>query len=467
MKALAFVAFLLNTFLYGSYYAVSKGALEHIDPIIFTFFAFVSLLPLSICVLFYYRKQLNRSVIKSGVLMGSCLGLGLFMLSISLKHNSATSTAFFPSLNGFLAAVGTWLFLRQPISKATWFAGLVSFVGACLLIFNSPMGPENLRGSLIAFIGGLFCTLYVFVADYEQRDKEAPWALFGVQLLTMALLANMMALLFGDWQSVHPSLPGDLWSILYVAFGTTCVPTLVTVTLQRYISPLTVAFICVLEPVLGAIFSHFYLGEMLPLDGYLGGALIVAGAIIHTWGTAERPQTRRGLLYLRFSHLAQRLSRVSDSSKSGLLLPLLACGIGLVVLVRLGGFPPPAWLLLVKIWPTLPQYAREHGLALTLLLIQSICWLCAWLSLPGMVWLLIQRVRRLSEPPEPPRRAWDTRTLRQLGGAPRTGTARTRTTPLYGRSPRPVQKGQTPVNLKSHKQAEHHRVLENPAYHET
>ena len=51
-----------------------------------------------------------------------------------------------------------------------------------------------------------------------------------------------------------------------------------------------------LEPVLGAIFSNLYLHEVLSFNGYLGGALIVAGAVIHTWGSASRPadDKRRG-----------------------------------------------------------------------------------------------------------------------------------------------------------------------------
>jgi hypothetical protein len=61
--------------------------------------------------------------------------------------------------------------------------------------------------------------------------------------------------------------------------------------MQRYISPVTVSFIYILEPVLGAFMAAYYLHEMLPLAGYVGGLLVVLGALIHTCGTALSART--------------------------------------------------------------------------------------------------------------------------------------------------------------------------------
>ena len=135
MKIVAGCAFLLNTFLYATYYSVAKEALKRIDPIVFTFLVMVALAPVALCILVLNRKQLSKEVIKSGALLGSCLCLGLFMLAVALKYNSATSTAFFPSLNGLLAAAFAWLFLRQPIGKATWFSGIISVGGAWSVLY--------------------------------------------------------------------------------------------------------------------------------------------------------------------------------------------------------------------------------------------------------------------------------------------------------------------------------------------
>jgi drug/metabolite transporter (DMT)-like permease len=284
MKLVAGLAFLLNTVLFATYYSLSKEALGRIDPIVFSFFEMTSLIPVALCLIIFSWRDINRAVVKRGIYLGSWLCLALFTIAIALKYTSATSTAFFPSLNGFLAALIAWFFLRQPVKKLTWLAGVLSVVGTILLVMNS--STSNWRGSVIAFLGGVFFTCYVFLADREQQDEIAPWPLLGIELLTMALWANLVVLLFGDWRAVHPSLPHDLWVVLYVAGACTFLPTLITVLMQKHISPITVSFIYILEPILGAIVANIYLHEMLPVQGYAGGLLVVAGAIIHTWGSS-------------------------------------------------------------------------------------------------------------------------------------------------------------------------------------
>src|SRR5581483_2395380 len=348
IKIIAGLAFVLNTFLFGTYYSVSKGALGHIDPIVFTFFAMMTLVPPAICLIAFTWRLITREIVRSGFLLGSCLCLGLFTLSVALKYNTATGTAFFPALNGLLAAIVTWLFLRQPIHKTTWFAGIISVAGAVLLMMNSSMG--GLRGSIIAFIGGLFTTLYIFLADHEQRDKKAYWSLFAVELLTMALWANLIALLFGEWQTIQFSLPNDLMAILYIGLGTTLLPTLITILLQNYISPVTVSFIYILEPIFGAVVATLYLHELLPFYGYIGGGLIVAGVLIHTCGTVRHPSEE--LIVQR--RLSQASQRIEASLLSSLIYPLLCCGVGVFIVYKLGGFPPVVWLNLYILREQLP-----------------------------------------------------------------------------------------------------------------
>jgi drug/metabolite transporter (DMT)-like permease len=453
MKVVACLAFLLNTALFASSYSVSREALGRIEPIVFTFFVMMALVPIALCLIMISWHEITREIVKSGILLGSCQCLGLFTIYIALKYNTATSTAFFPALNGFLAALCTWLFLRRRIAGATWLAGVVSVAGAVLLITNSPIG--GLRGALIAFLGGLFCTFYVFLADHEQRGKTAYRPLLGIQLLTMALWANLVVLLFGDWQAVHPALPKDLWIILYMAGGTICLPTLITVLLQRYISPITVSFIYILEPVLGAIFANLYLHELLPLNGYLGGGLIVAGALIHTWGMAERPRrvpSRTRKLSFEGDRATGPLIPQKARPWGGIGYPLLCCAVGSFILYKVGGFPPLAWVELYRISGQLLLIVQQgEGLALALLTAQALSWLVAWgVMLLAACLALLRIVRRLRylltpEPmPEPvavPKMdtwpeietvpelpaldVYQVRALRQMGVAPRaSGAAR-------------------------------------------
>jgi len=389
MKVVACLAFLLNTVLFSTYYAVAKEVLGRIDPIVFTFFEMMALVPLALCIIVLSWPSVTRQVIKRGIVLGSSLCLALFTIAIALKYTSATSTAFFPALNGFLAAFIAWLFLQQPITKATWFAGLLSLVGAALLMMNSTVGGA--RGSLIAFLGGLFFTGYVFVTEREQKEQAEEWPLFGIELLTMAAWASLVVLLFGDWQSFHPALPKDVWVILYVAGACTFLPVLITVLMQKHISAVTISFIYILEPVLGAVVANIYLHEALPLDGYIGGGLIVVGALIHTWSAAERPSAERNMQQWRSPGEPLRVSLLATVA-----YPLLFLSAGTFILYGLGGFPPHAWSELSHFWPVLPTFMQQgQDMSVFFLVAPATCWLIAWASLAMIALLTVYRVFRV------------------------------------------------------------------------
>jgi len=388
-KVAACLLFFLNTMLFATYYSVSKEAIGRIDPIIFSFFEMVVLAPAGLCILIFSWDDLNREVVKRGVLLGSWLCLAFFTIAIALKYTSATSTAFFPSLNGLLAAFIAWVFLRQPVAKVTWVAGLISAIGTVLLISTSQMG--GLRGTTIAFLGGLFFTCYVFLADHQQQSDIASWPLFGVELLTMALWAGLIVLLFGDWSAFHPSLPRDAWVILYIAGATTFLPTLITVLMQKYISPVTVSFIYILEPILGAVMATLYLGEVLPSPGYIGGGLVVAGAIVHTWGISR--QSRKSATSRSAQRLVPMKSQHARSSFIGMIgYPALFLGAGFL-LYSLSGFPPAPWIDLYRLWPDHSFLLQQgRGTYIFLLCTQAFCWLVAWISLVAMGLLTAYRL---------------------------------------------------------------------------
>ncbi len=387
MKLIAGCGFLLNTIFFATYYSVTKEALSRIDPIIFTFFEMVSLAPAGLLIILFSWKDVNRAVVKRGILLGSMLCLALFTIAIALKYTTATSTAFFPALNGFVAAIIAWGLFREPLKGRTWLAGVFSAGGAALLIFTSSVG--TLRGTLIAFLGGLFYTAYVFLSDHEQKQEQAQWPLFGIELLTTAAWACLVALLFGNWQAVHPALPKDVWVVLYVATACTFIPTLITVLLQNYISPVTVSFIYILEPILGAIVANRYLGEVLPIQGYIGGGLVVLGAFINTWGTIGRSAEKRAN-----TQVAAR--EAAGSWVSTVLYPGVGCLLGSFLLSRLGGLPPASWAEVSHAWPLIPDYLQQgQGTYVTLLLVQAGGWLVAWISVLLMGYMALAHLLRL------------------------------------------------------------------------
>src|SRR5436309_2318286 len=207
----------------------------------------------------------------------------------------------------------------------------------------------------------------------------------------MAAWASLLVLLFGDWQSFHPALPKDVWVILYVAGACTFLPVLITVLMQKYISAVTVSFIYILEPVLGALVANMYLHETLTLDGYIGGGLIVVGALIHTWSAAERPSVERTMQQWRSPGEPLWVSLLATTA-----YPFLFLCAGTFILYGLGGFPPRAWHELYRFWPLLPTLMQQgQHMPVFFLVAPAVCWLIAWASLAMMALLTVYRALRV------------------------------------------------------------------------
>src|SRR5258708_35629537 len=92
-----------------------------------------------------------------------------------------------------------------------------------------------------------------------------------------------------------------------------------------------------------------YVHEALPLDGYIGGGLMVVGAIIHTWSAAERPSAERIMQQWRSPGEPLWVSLLTTVG-----YPFLFLSVGTFILYGLGGFPPHTWRGLHRFWPTLP-----------------------------------------------------------------------------------------------------------------
>jgi hypothetical protein len=118
-KHIAGGAFLLNTLLCGSYYAISKEVPGHVGPIVLSFCIMMTSVPPALIILAHSWHHMTRQAVKSGSVLGSWLCSELFTPSVAPRYNCATGTGFFPALNGLQAALFAQTFPHQSITKTT------------------------------------------------------------------------------------------------------------------------------------------------------------------------------------------------------------------------------------------------------------------------------------------------------------------------------------------------------------
>ena len=291
MKLMALFSFLLVAFLWSTFYAVTKEALGRINPLVFAFLETSVTLPFALVSIFSHRKKISYDLVKRGFILGTLLAFNLLTAALALNYTTATNTAFFPSICGIVVAFYAWGFQRQKVLLITWIAGLLSLAGALLLIFGNTQVIKQWHGDILALIAPLFYAAYIFRLDYDTKGSEIPlWPLLGIELIVMNLLCGLAAFSFGNWPNFNNFKDYDI--ILYVGLITTLLPATISIFFQRYLSPISVAFLFILEPIFGAIIAALYLGEVLTAQGYFGGILIVIASLINTLASLKSTHLR-------------------------------------------------------------------------------------------------------------------------------------------------------------------------------
>lgn len=349
IRVLAWISFILVYLLYASFYPAARITLSHVDTATFLGMQMLCLVPPGLFLLLGARRNINWAVLVRGVLLGSCLSVGLACLTIAVESTSITETTLFSTMNGAVVVLVSWIVFHRRIPLLTWLACLCS-IAAALVLFSA--SNVQFRGDLLAFIGGLLWTAYTFLSDGLCLRPTAPKELslrsvFGIQLLVMAVEAVTGAVLFGNWRSVHLVMPTDLMICMYTGIAATFLPLLITLVMRPFIGAVTITFLEVLEPIASMVFAFVFAHERFALPIYIGGGLALLGVLVQTCASnAKTQREKEKSKHVSNTRMARKalLRRRAYFSLGRQARTLLAClgtrpeGVSAHTLQRLSGF---------------------------------------------------------------------------------------------------------------------------------
>jgi drug/metabolite transporter (DMT)-like permease len=283
----------LNTIIFATYYSVVKESLSHWGTLAFICCTIIlAALPAGLLIGVFTYRAWSVPLLKWSVLLGGLYTCISIALSQALEYTSVTETAFFPCLNGILAALlARFIFGKstgKTTSPITWLMALLAACGMVLLMISAPPSLNHWRGDAIAFLAGtVLYVLYVFLVEaFLQEvgnDKKKIWAMLSLQFLAMSVLAASILLLFGDWQAIHPVFPDDFWPLAYLGIGDVVLSNMISLCVQSSLDATTITFLGILEPILADVGATLLLGERCPWTGYVGasmGVLSVFGQMV-------------------------------------------------------------------------------------------------------------------------------------------------------------------------------------------
>ncbi|XP_059655383.1 uncharacterized protein LOC132302517 [Cornus florida] len=282
---------LLNviTLIYASNIPVVKEVEAIMDPAAFTVVRFatsaIPFLP------FVLRARGDVQTRNAGIELGVWVSLGYLMQALGLLTSDAGRASFIsmftvivvPLLDGMLGAV---------VPARTWFGALMSIVGVSML---ETSGSPPSVGDLLNFLSAVFFGVHMLRTEHISRstNKDNFLPLLGYEVCVIALFSTMWYLIgggfdgiqelnpsswtwttFWDWMVAFPWIPA-----LYTGIFSTGICLWIEMAAMRDVSATETAIIYGLEPVWGAGFAWFLLGERWGVTGWIGAALVLGGSL--------------------------------------------------------------------------------------------------------------------------------------------------------------------------------------------
>lgn len=267
VAALVFIAIV-----WGGSFTIIKQALGSVSPLLFLGLRFL----LASALVAPWFRGLSRRELLGGTVLGLLFWAGFVFQTVGLLYTTPSRSAFITGLSTPLVPIAFLLVYRRPPSLPIVLAVLVTMVGMYLLTRPGGTGGGLNRGDLLTLIcAASFAFQIVAVGHFASVVR--PTRLLAIELGLTAVLSFLLAPIF----EVPRLVPGPS---LFLAIGFLSVVAALTFFLQlgaqAVVSPAATAIIFTLEPLAAALVSRIVLGEVLTAGQWLGGGLIMGGALL-------------------------------------------------------------------------------------------------------------------------------------------------------------------------------------------
>lgn len=286
---------LMTAAIWGFAFVAQRVGMDHVGAFTFNVIRFalgsISLLP----VIYYFSKKSEnnkeekieadlKTTIRSGVIAGCILFFAASFQQVGLMYTTAGKAGFITSLYIVLVPI-LGIFLKQKTHYTTWIGALIAVIGLYFLSINENFTIEY--GDFLEIIGAFFWAGHIQAIDKFVKKVDAI-KLSSVQFATCAVLSLITAFYYEDID--FSGIQGALIPLLYGGIMSAGVAYTFQAVGQKHAKPSHAAIALSMEAVFAAIGGIMLLQEKMPLRGYLGCALMLAGMLITQTENLKKPE---------------------------------------------------------------------------------------------------------------------------------------------------------------------------------
>lgn len=268
------IIMLIVTMIWGSSYLFMKMGLDSFQGFNLIALRFGIAFILAGAVFYKRFIHIDRRTCFYGFLLGTILFFIMSVVTIGLKFTTISNAGFLFSLSVVFVPLFLAIFFRKKPEKKVVLGVAVSITGIALLTLNHELMINS--GDFLIILGAVFYAIFIIVTD--KLTKNCDSITLGILQLGFAGAWGLLFSLFFE----KPHLPNttESWvAILALSILCSAIGFIGQAYAQNYSTPTHTGFIFSLEPVFAALFAFIFVGETLPVKGYLGAILILVGVL--------------------------------------------------------------------------------------------------------------------------------------------------------------------------------------------
>jgi len=265
---------LAATVVWGTSFVVVKDALATATPLAFVTLRF-GIAALILTPFAGLRQPFTRDELAAGLLLTALIAAGFATQTVGLVYTTPARSAFIVAMSSVVAPVVALVVLRER-SRPWVLAALGVAAGGVYLLTAPDAGGLN-RGDLWTIVTAVVFGAQI-VAVAELAKRYAPRRLLWLQLVGTTLVVGA-AIPFLETPHISWT-PRFVTALLYAAVCATVIVFLWQMHAQRHMSSTRAALLFCFEPVVAALASWLWVGEVLTATQWAGGGLIVAGMML-------------------------------------------------------------------------------------------------------------------------------------------------------------------------------------------
>ncbi|WP_260259311.1 DMT family transporter [Vibrio intestinalis] len=221
------------------------------------------------------KRGIKQAVFQSGwpLLFAGILMLGSASgLVFSIKNTSIANTFIILSASPAIAAIFSWLILREKTSRSTIAAIVAVMVGIGIVVSGSMSSGHWFGDALALFSVICLGLMFTLLRKYQQVSRLASVGFGGLLLaIVMAFFAEPSSYSISTW-------------VIMGAMGLFSAPLgrVMSMVATRYITAAEVSMTLMLETVLAPIWGFLFFTEMPTLTSVIGGIIILITILLYT-----------------------------------------------------------------------------------------------------------------------------------------------------------------------------------------